>query len=158
MVSTTGTYALRAMSYMARHPLGTRVSAQSLGKDLGIPVTYLGKVLQSLARFQLLEGFRGRHGGYCMVNSPKNISLFDVLSAVERVNHYGRCMLGHESCPGEEACPMNAVWGLAEGRARTLLKKTTVQELAWHDEQADRFKEGAAVKVRPKKKALAACG
>jgi Rrf2 family protein len=159
MITTTGTYALRAMSYMARHPLGTRVSAQSLGRDLGIPVTYLGKVLQSLARFQLLEGYRGRHGGYRMVNSPKKISLYEVLSAVERVDRYGKCMLGHEACPGEDLCPMHSLWGLAEGKARTLLQKTTVEELAWHDEQADRLRETpvTAAKARPKKKITAVC-
>lgn len=141
MITATGTYALRVMSFMARHPAGTRVSAQSLGKDLGIPVTYLGKVLQTLARFQLVEGYRGRNGGYRLLQSPKKVTVLEVLGAVERVDRYGKCLLGHDDCPGEESCPMHAIWGLAQGQFSALFKKTTIAELAWHDEQAEGFRK-----------------
>jgi Rrf2 family protein len=157
MISTTGTYALRAMSYMARYSLGTRISAQSMGRDLGIPVTYLGKVLQSLAKYRLLVGYRGRHGGYGLTHSPKKITLYEVLSAVERVDRYGKCILGHAACPGDEHCPMHSLWGVAESKVRTLLQETSLETLAWHDHQVSRLSKEPSGSGRIRKKALAAC-
>lgn len=156
MITSTGTYALRAMAYLARRPLGTRVSAQSLGTDLGLPPTYLGKVLQALARHQLLLGLRGRNGGYRLIKAPAKINLLEVLSAVERVDRYDNCLLGHPACPGAETCPMQAAWGLAPGRIRTLFKKTTLEDLARHDELAERAYEVQRAKARPKRKVAGA--
>lgn len=148
MFTTTGTYAMRAMSCLARHPMGTRLSARSLGRELRIPVTYLGKVLQLLARNRLLKGYRGRYGGYSLINSPQNVSLYEVLCAVERIDRYGRCVVGHDACPGDESCLMYTLWGLTAGKSLTLLRRTTVAELVAHDDRVDRFHVDTGIQHR----------
>ncbi|MCZ7644245.1 MAG: Rrf2 family transcriptional regulator [Planctomycetota bacterium] len=120
----TGEYALRAMAHLAKRPDKEYALARAIGKELDIPPNYLSKVLQSLARAGLLESQRGRNGGFRMARTPKQISLYDILSAVEPMNRYETCILGRKVCRDEDACPIHFAWKEARGKVLSLFQKT----------------------------------
>ncbi|MCW8133581.1 MAG: Rrf2 family transcriptional regulator [Planctomycetota bacterium] len=129
MITVTGEYALRAMAYMAQLSPGKYVLARDMGRELGIPSNYLSKVLQSLARHGLLESQRGRNGGFRLERSPKEITIYEILSSVEFMGRYETCVLGHKECRDEDACPIHDAWKEARGKVLNLFHKTPLSRL-----------------------------
>lgn len=85
MFSRTAEYALRSMACLARH--GTRrVSTFELASQAAVPANYLAKVLQLLANASLISGRRGIGGGYQLARDPAQISLLDILRAVNDID------------------------------------------------------------------------
>ena len=126
-----------------------------MGKEMGLPSNYLGKVLQALARCLLVKSNRGRLGGYRLAKPPSEITLLDVLSAVECVGRYERCLLGYPVCPGSTTCPLHTAWGVAQGTIRDIFSKTTLEELARHDELAERARRADETGKGPEQRAAA---
>src|SRR5512134_60457 len=66
ILSRTSQYAVQALIYMATQPGATPVLNKDIAAQLGVPAPYLAKILQSLAKGNLLFSFRGRLGGFCL--------------------------------------------------------------------------------------------
>lgn len=92
MFSQTTEYALRAMVALAES--GGALSAAQLAERTQVPPPYLAKVLQNLARGGLLQAMRGKMGGYRLSRSPTEISILDIVSAVDPIRRIARCPLG----------------------------------------------------------------
>ncbi len=104
-ISQTAEYALRAIIWLARDPeapLGT----QRIARATRVPAGYLSRVLQSLARAGLVESNPGRTGGFRLKRAPREISVLDVVSAVDPVQRIVRCPLGLRSHRGQ-LCPLH---------------------------------------------------
>jgi Rrf2 family nitric oxide-sensitive transcriptional repressor len=68
-----------------------------------VPADYLAKVMQSLVRAGLVEAQRGKNGGFSLVSAPADVTILDVINAVEPIRRIRTCplgLVGHESlCP-----------------------------------------------------------
>jgi Rrf2 family protein len=82
-LSAKGEYGLRAMVDLAAHPAEARVSIQEIAARQAIPHRYLEQVLLQLKRGGLLESKRGAAGGYQLAKAPDDITVADVLRAVD---------------------------------------------------------------------------
>lgn len=129
MITVTGEYALRAMAHIAQLPAGRYALARDMGQELAIPPNYLSKVLQSLARSGLLESQRGRNGGFRLNRMPKEITLYEILAAVEFMGRYETCVLGHKVCRDSDACPIHDAWKEARNKVLNLFHKTPLSKL-----------------------------
>jgi len=102
MLSRTAEYALRAVVWLAGHPESS-VTGQAIAAATQVPPDYLAKVMQCLVRAGLVEAQRGKNGGFSLVSTPDDITILDVINAVEPVRRIQSCPLGiagHESlCP-----------------------------------------------------------
>jgi Rrf2 family transcriptional regulator, nitric oxide-sensitive transcriptional repressor len=92
MISQTAEYALRAMVYLADQNSEPHTTAQ-IAEAAGIPAGYLAKVMQSLGRANLVRSQRGLKGGFVLMRDAKEISLLDVVNAVDPVRRFHRCPL-----------------------------------------------------------------
>ena len=95
---------------------------REIAAELGVPATYLAKVLQSLTRAGLLRAMRGPGGGVQLARSPREIYLWDVLSAVEPVGEFERCFLGLGRCNDVNPCPLHEVWAPIRNQILTMLQ------------------------------------
>jgi Rrf2 family protein len=76
-------YGIRALVLMARHPVGTRFFLHDLSKQAGLPRNYLVKVLKSLADRSIVCSYRGIKGGFSLGLRPDEITLRDVIEAID---------------------------------------------------------------------------
>lgn len=123
-------YALRSLSELARYPQGEWVLTARLAKPHGIPVHYLAKVLQTLARRGVLESQRGRQGGFRLSRPPGEISAYDVVDALEDVGTLERCVMGEKECNDATACPMHTIWTGFRSKFTEALKAASLKDLA----------------------------
>jgi len=96
MLSQTVEYALRAMVVLANAPQ-TPHTAQSIAGAAKLPIDYLFKVMQSLARAGLVNAQRGKHGGFMLTRGPGELTILDVVNAVDPIRRIHSCPLNLKS-------------------------------------------------------------
>ena len=82
-LNRTATYAIHAATYIARAGNGQPIIGRDVAKDLGIPEGFLLRLLVAMSRAQLLRSFKGPNGGYFLGRPAKEITLLDIIEAVE---------------------------------------------------------------------------
>ena len=93
MFSATTEYALRSMVLLAMRR-GSAQTARQIATETKVPIDYLFKVLNSLGRAGLVHAQRGKNGGFSLAADPADISIFDVVQAVEPIKRIQTCPLG----------------------------------------------------------------
>ena len=105
---------------------------------MDIPGQYLTQILGALVRAGLLQATAGRSGGYRLARPPGEITLLDVVEAVEGDVTLARCVLRGGPCDWETVCPLHDEWGKAQRAVRTQLRRTTFARLSRNDTQIER--------------------
>jgi Rrf2 family protein len=130
LLSRTAEYALRAMTFLATQPAGKLVGARAISEAEDIPIPFLWKILQTLARQRLIRSFKGIHGGYELAGPSGEITLSTVVLATDGTDLTGHCVLGLPNCSEQNACPLHHTWKEIRGRMSDMLEKTTLADLA----------------------------
>ncbi len=145
-------YAIRAFVNLAQVPEGKYAMVKQIAEQEGIPAHFLAKILQQLARKGLLRSSKGPTGGYSLRTSPKEISLIQLVEALDGLTDYQKCVSGLSECTDDAPCGMHDSWKALRARIMEYLEKTTIADLASALEQ----KRRALEKPRKAKKAAAA--
>ncbi len=124
MISQTVEYALRVVVHLAEHAPHARTTEQLANATL-VPKAYLSKVIQGLARQGVVRSQRGVGGGVSLVKSPDQLSILEVVNAVEPLQRIRSCPLGLAS-HGVRLCPLhrrldNALAGVEKAFGSTTL-------------------------------------
>jgi Rrf2 family iron-sulfur cluster assembly transcriptional regulator len=128
MLSQTGLYALQALLHLAEQGLGAQVPAGVMAKELGIPGTYLAKVLQRLAREGILDSTRGARGGYRLNVAPGDLTVAAAVAPFEELRPPETCLLGGP-CDLDNPCSAHARRSAWNAAALEILEKTTLADL-----------------------------
>jgi Rrf2 family protein len=123
-------YGLLAMAYIASRPKGELAYRKEIAEHHNIPREFLAKVLQKLSRSGLIKSYRGIRGGYLLALPASEVSIADVVSAVDGPMALVECARPDGSCPQMEICGFREIlWGLQD-EIVSLLRKVTVKDLA----------------------------
>ncbi|TYL49729.1 Rrf2 family transcriptional regulator [Nocardioides sp. BGMRC 2183] len=129
-VSAKSDYALRALIEMADRPDGRAVSAEELGRLQEIPHGFLQAILADLRRAGIVISQRGQSGGWRMARSPGDVSVADVIRAVDGplVSVYG---LRPEAVSYNDSAEiLQHVWIAARRSLREVFEQVSLQQLA----------------------------
>lgn len=121
-------YALQAVLYLAKTPPGSTTPIKELASKLDIPYHYLAKILQSLSYKGLLRSVKGRTGGFALRIPVDQITLFQVIDAVDGPAVKHTCVMGFGECSEENPCSLHNEWvRLRTGLFDVLNDKNVVQ-------------------------------
>ena len=127
MLSQTVEYALRAMvqlTYMAP----TACSTDVLAETTQVPRAYLSKVLQALRRAGIVQLQRGVGGGVCLGKPAEQVTILEVVNAVDPLRRISTCPLGLAS-HGKRLCPLHKKLDLAFETVEKSFAETTLAEI-----------------------------
>ena len=111
LVSTRGRYAIRIMLELSSHSKDDRVSLAELSRNQEISLKYAEAIVASLVKSGLLEGQRGKNGGYSLVKSPSEISIGEILQITEDSLAPVACMdCIPNNCPKKKKCRTLPMW------------------------------------------------
>lgn len=127
MLSQTVEYALRAAVHLAKEAPGTRTTDQ-IAVATRVPRAYLSKVLQSLARAGLVHSQRGLGGGMALAKSPDEVTILDVVNAVEPIQRIHTCPLGL-AAHGVRLCPLHSRLDKALAMVEQAFQESTLAEV-----------------------------
>lgn len=126
MFSQTVEYSLRAVATLAQNK-GQACTAQQISELTQVPGPYLSKVMQVLVRSGLVHSQRGLHGGFVLAKEPQEISILDVVDAVEPFKRIRSCPLGLDT--HTDLCPLHRCLDKGMALAEQEYRKTTIAEL-----------------------------
>ncbi|MBI3754523.1 MAG: Rrf2 family transcriptional regulator [Deltaproteobacteria bacterium] len=132
-------YAIRGMLHLSLKTDGETCGIEEIAKAQGVPPAYLAKLFQSLARKGFVKSFRGVDGGFILAKIPKDITLLEIIEAMEGRIYLNECLIYAGYCPKDNICPVHTVWKEAQKGFIDYLKGCTFEELA----KASKVKENA---------------
>jgi Rrf2 family protein len=128
MFSQTVEYALRAVVWLAQHHQAAPVGNRTIAEVTQIPPSYLSKILHELAEAEILRSRRGAGGGFQLIPSPDELTVLDVINAVDPLQRITGCPLKLKShC--EQLCPMHARLDETLGLVEQALANSTIREV-----------------------------
>lgn len=125
-------YGLMAIHYIAVHEDGGAVSAKRIAEQFGIPPELLAKILQRLARERLIVSQNGPKGGYVLGRRPSEVTVGEVLRAIEGPINIVSC-LEDADCPQMERCNLRRPVQKIQAAITQLLDTMSLAELVGED-------------------------
>jgi Rrf2 family protein len=130
MFSRAAEYAIRAMTFLAQQPPGKLSGAREIARAQRVPMPFLWKILQNLARRRLLRSFKGVRGGYELAAPAHKLTVKDIVCAMDNGDAAEGCVLGLAECSEKNPCPLHDSWKDIRGRLTDMMQQTTVADLA----------------------------
>lgn len=127
-ISRSTGYALLAVGYIAKNEEQGIILSQDISKEYNIPLEYLLKILQQLVRANILRSKRGPRGGFSLAQTPKKITMLQVIEAVDgpMVSHLN---LSEQAPSGKFGDKAEKVYEKAIDQAKSVFEKTKITDL-----------------------------
>lgn len=122
-------YGLRAMCELATSYGRSPISITEIAAAQGIPDPFLEKIMQELKSAGLIAATHGRGGGYSLERAPDEISVREVIEALEGPMALVTCLDPALKCLIEDGCPTSGFWALINERFEQALGATTLSDL-----------------------------
>src|SRR6478735_6200751 len=119
-------YAVVLMTAAARYPAGARLSATELSAETGVPLPTAQKLMGQLAGRGLLTSMRGAGGGFALARPAQEISLADIVEAVEGPIAMAACSDGKFDCALDAHCRVKPHMGIVGHAVRGALGAVTL--------------------------------
>lgn len=91
-------YAMRIVLFLCRLGVGKKIEAKAISEAEGVTLRFTLKILRKLTHSGIIASFRGVNGGYALVKDPGEITMRDVIEAVEGEIFINRCLNSKENC------------------------------------------------------------
>jgi Rrf2 family protein len=133
MITQKAKYAFKALFHLAAQPLGKSVQIEDIAAGAGVPRKFLEHILLDLKRNGIVESRRGRAGGYVLVRDPAEMSIGQILRAIDGPiaplpcisrTAYRRC----QDCKDEKTCNVRRLFADAYTATLLLMDGTTLAE------------------------------
>jgi Rrf2 family protein len=123
-------YGVRVMIHLATLNREERAMLSALAAATDAPESFLSKVLQALARAELISSRRGNSGGFAILPRGRVASMHQVIEAIDGPICLNLCLVAGNKCDRKARCPAHPVWARAQQAMINVLKQATVSELA----------------------------
>jgi Rrf2 family cysteine metabolism transcriptional repressor len=138
MFSTKAEYGVRVMAHLAQHDGDQPIPLSSIADAEGLPLAYLEHLVQRLRKAELVESRRGARGGYTLARPAPEISMADVVRALEgdiapieciSADPNGTLVCVRDGELGQDACPTKLLWTRVQGSIVRTLSDMTLADL-----------------------------
>jgi Rrf2 family transcriptional regulator, cysteine metabolism repressor len=135
MFSTKAEYGIRVMAHLAGRDGSQPTSLGSIADAEGLPLAYLEHLVQRLRKAELVESRRGAHGGYTLARPAADITMAEIVSALEGEIAPIECITadadGELTCAreGTSPCPTKLLWTRVQGSIVRTLNEMTLDDL-----------------------------
>jgi Rrf2 family protein len=128
-LSTRSRYGLRAVVDIASHGGKRPVQVSEIARRQAVSPRYIEQIFQKLKPAGIIATVRGPKGGYLLGRAAKDISIMDVLEAVEGPLAISPCLGGGHRCRAVEDCLARRVWSKAQGLLSGYLGSTSIADV-----------------------------
>lgn len=136
-------YALRIMVNLGENSdAEASISANKLAHSEDISEQFTAKILQKLAKAGLVESVMGVKGGYRIAKKPQDITMLEVIEAMQGAITLNNCSPGIASCPRQPSCPIAKYVCILENDVLAKLSKITLMDIINNDREMKGVKNG----------------
>ena len=123
-------YALRAMLFLAKMDPTKRAATSQIAEMQHIPPSFLAKIISQLSIAGLIHTSRGARGGVLLARPAEQISVLEVVEAIDGPMELNECTSGAGGCPFGENCPLRPIWCDTQRELIEKLRNTNFAQLA----------------------------
>jgi len=127
-LTRAGEYAIKSLVYLAAQAPDTRVMASEVAEAEQIPVNFVRKILESLAKTGLVKSYRGAGGGFTLGRAAAAITLAHIIEAVEGPFALNQCFTA-SGCPQQVECPLSPIWREAQNAVQAVLNRYSLADI-----------------------------
>lgn len=127
LITRNTDYAIRALCYISKHK--TVVTVEELVEKLGVPRSFMRKILQQLNKEKILESFKGQGGGFKLKVLPEKIYIIEIMRIFQGHVELNGCFLKKDVCPNKGKCVLRKKLRLIEENMFKQLKEITIASL-----------------------------
>jgi len=119
------------MIYLAVNQKDSRIMVNKIASEYDIPLYFLAKIVQTLAKHHLIRSYRGRNGGIKLNKPANDIRVIDIVYAIDGPPpEKEMCVIGLDECSDSVACPLHNNWKIIKENIRVLLGHENLENLA----------------------------
>lgn len=131
MLSTSSKYALKAVLYLALHTNNDRkMKVKEMSSQVTVPKAYLAKLLQDLAKRNLISSTRGPKGGFYLSERNKSQPLSSIIYAIEGHKSLNSCLIGLDYCNEDKPCPLHHLLSASRDQILNVIETVTIEAFA----------------------------
>ena len=123
-------YAIRAVRYLAKQGPNQRAATSTVAQEMKIPPSFLAKIISQLSIAGLLHTSRGARGGVTLARDAKEITLLDVVEAIDGPILLNECVGDPGNCVFSDECLVHPIWQEVQESLVKRLRETTFDHLA----------------------------
>ncbi|ULO01092.1 transcriptional regulator, IscR/Rrf2 family [Campylobacter sp. RM5004] len=122
-------YALISLIYIAKHQ--SPVDVDTLSNELNIPRSFLAKILQNLARADILKSYKGINGGFILAKDASKINIKDVIISAEKKEPLVFECSGDDKCPNNrhDTCKIYPIINNLQNKINVFLTNITLEQI-----------------------------
>lgn len=122
-------YAMRALAYLAEHQTEGAVPTRALAQTQDIPPDFAHKIMGRLTRAGLVESRMGARGGFVLARDAEDITLLQVVEAMQGPVAVRKCLLGYDICPRRRSCQLSSRLHHIQRALVDLLRDSTLADI-----------------------------
>lgn len=129
LLSKTCIYAIRAVLFTAASAEKNFVPIRHIAKELDISFHFLTKILQNLTQRGIMNSYRGPKGGIALAKPANDISIAEIITAIDGNAIFEDCILGLPGCGEKKPCPLHLEWGKQREKLEKTFNQTSISDL-----------------------------
>ena len=122
-------YGIRSVLYLAINPKSGPVLVRDIAGALKLPFPFLAKIIRTLTLQGLVHSVKGPGGGVTLAKPAEEMTLLQVVEAIDGLDLTKVCVMGISDCSEEHACPLHEQWGAARKQIVVMLENQSVAEI-----------------------------
>jgi Rrf2 family protein len=128
-ITRAAEYAIRGVLYLSSQPEGSTCLLSEISEKQEIPPSFLSKIFQNLAKSGFVGSSRGTGGGFTLLKTPEEITLLEIVEAIDGQIVLNVCLDNGNTCGNEAVCAVHGVWCDAQAYLVNLLNASTFASL-----------------------------
>jgi len=121
-------YAIRCVYYLAGKE-DEVIMVNEISREMRMPKSFIAKILQRLSKAGIVDSYVGVKGGFHLAKKPQQISLYDVIIAIEGPIAMNRCTVNKRICSLSSTCRVHPIWVDVRKEVERILKKSTFHKM-----------------------------
>ncbi len=126
---------IQAVMYLSVKDKNEFYNAKVIARELQVPKEFVAKVLQNLVNVGIVGSRRGKHGGFFLAKPSSEITLLQIVEAIDGLDVFNKCVLGFPGCNPDNPCPVHEKWGYLREETIKMLDNQTLEDLKHQTEE-----------------------
>ncbi len=129
LITRQADYAIRVVIFLASKGRDRLVPAKEIAENTAVPKSFLPGIISILSKRKIVITEKGKGGGVKLSKNPEDITIFDIIVAVDGTPQMNMCMYIPDACPFIDYCKMHRVWEEIQKYVHSKLLETKISDV-----------------------------